>query len=46
MTKRKTPPEPEYDLPDDNLGCIRSMLFFILVECVIFGFIYILTLIR
>ena len=46
MTKRKAPdlPEPEYDLPDNSIGCIRTTLFAIMVIGGVFLFIYILTL--
>jgi len=51
MTKRKAPPEPEYEyVPDEykynGLGAARAILFAIMVIGGTFLFIYILTLIR
>ena len=44
MTKRKAPDLPEYDLPDNSIGCMRTALFIILVEGGIALFIWLLTL--
>jgi hypothetical protein len=40
MTKRK--PQPDNDLPDNSIGCIRTVLFVVLVEAGIAAFIWFL----
>ena len=47
MTKRKAPPpEPEYDLPNNSIGCMRSFLFAAMVLTGVALFIWFLILIQ